>query len=64
VSLDLNLRDECVESAYLDEGGVLKDLLGVADEFQLLHDGHGLGQVQDHACGCNAEISLQKENRN
>lgn len=48
-------------SSYFDETCVLKDLVGVTDEFELLHYSHRLIQVQDDSCGSNTEISLQRE---
>lgn len=56
------LRAEDQRFLYLDEAGVLEDLVGVTDEFELLHYGHRLIQVQDDSCGCNTEVSLQGEN--
>lgn len=46
---------------YLDEAGVPEDLVGVTNEFELLHYSHRLVQVQDDSCGCDAEISLQRQ---
>lgn len=46
---------------HLDEAGVPIDLVGVTDQLELLHDGHGLVQVQDHSCGCDPEISLHTQ---
>lgn len=50
--------------SYLNEAGILKDLVRVTDEFELLHYSHRLIQVQNDTCGCNAEISLQGEKGN
>lgn len=46
---------------YLDEAGVPKYLVGVTNEFELLHYRHRLVQVQDDSCGCDAKISLQRQ---
>lgn len=50
----------CDGKIYLDEAGVLKYLVGITNEFELLHYSHGLIQIQDDSCGCDAEISLQR----
>lgn len=46
---------------HLDEAGVPIYFVGVTDQFELLHDSHRLVQVQDDSCGCNTEISLQRQ---
>lgn len=45
---------------YLDEGGVFKDLVGVTDEFELLHDADGGIQIQNDSCGRDPETDLAK----
>lgn len=59
-----NQREANVErmnSLHLDEARVPIYLVGVTDQFELLHDSHGLVQVQDDSCGCDAEVSLQRQ---
>lgn len=58
-----NPRKSRQESRYLDKGGVFKDLVGVTDEFKLLHYSDRGIQVQNDSCGCDTEIDLSKEER-
>lgn len=55
--------ERTAQGLHLDEAGVLEDLVRVTDEFQLLHHGHRLVQVQDHTSGCDAEVGLETGNR-
>lgn len=45
---------------YLYKACVLKNLIWVSNQLQLLHNGHRFIQVQDNSSGCNAEIYLRK----
>lgn len=54
-------RQGCDGKIYLDEASVLKYLVGITNEFELLHDSHRFIQIQDDSCGCDAEISLQRK---
>lgn len=54
-------RQWCDGKIYLDEASVLKYLVGITNELELLHYSHRLIQIQDDSCGCDAEISLQRK---
>lgn len=62
ISILLQVRRQvCDGKIYLDEAGVLKYLVRITNEFELLHYGHRLIQIQDDSCGCDTEISLQRK---
>lgn len=64
VVFDNTAQQVRVKTSYLNETRVLKDLVWVTDEFELLDDSHRFIQVEDNS-GCrNAEIRLRRGETN
>lgn len=57
----INNKWQRLHSSDLHEAGVLKDLVRISNQFELLHDRHRFIQIQDNSRGCDAEISLQTQ---
>lgn len=55
------MEEQTEKYLYLNKASVFKDLVRVANEFELLDYSHRLVQVQDDTCGCDTETGLQRE---